>query len=403
GRMAHQPIMNIPSSTLGRNNNYSLLLFGSQMATGGAQQLLLDQGKWFAAKGYRVTAAFLYDKDGLHEQWQASVPFPLINLDCWGSGNALINFYRFVRGMIRLYKLMIRERFTLVEAFTHHANLIGIPCAWLARVPVRIASHHGRIENFPPWLERLHAWIINHGIATGMVAVSLQVQSLSIREERIQPDKIIVIANGINLSHVEQLEEYEQIKLRQQIGIKREDFLLLTVARLRTQKGHTYLLEAIPSIIECFPNTVFVFAGEGDLSAELKEKARSLGIQDAIRFLGNRTDVPKLLNIADGFVLPSLSEGLPLSLLEAMRAGLPVVATKLEGIEEIIRDGENGLLVEPADPKGLSQAIIRLLSNEELRKRLGSAGEALIKEQYTIDIMCKHYEQMFHEGLEVRG
>ena len=99
--------------------------------------------------------------------------------------------------------------------------------------------------------------------------------------------------------------------------------------------------------------------------------------------------------------MPSLWEGLPLALLEAMSAGLPIVATKVEGIEEIIQDGKNGRLVEPAEPMALSQAIIQLLSDEELRKRLGSAGEALVKENYTIDIMCERYEQLFHQGLEV--
>ena len=393
--------MNIPSVALDNSKKISLLFLGSQMTTGGAQRVLLDQANWFASRGYRVIAAFLYDKDDLYEQWQATTAFPLINLNSWGPGNRLKNVYRLLRGMLRLYRLMVREQFCAVETFTHHANLIGLPIAWVANVPLRIATHHGGAEGFPGWVIRVHQLVTNAGIATSLVAVSEHVRRQALTHERIRADRILVIPNGIDVNTGEKFSHHERRKLRLTLGIEPDDFLVLTVGRLQEPKGHVFLLEAIPAVLESFPNTVFAFAGEGQLREDLESKARSLDITAAVHFLGNRPDIPSLLGVSDCFVLPSIWEGLPIALLEAMAAGLPVVATKVGGIEEVVTDNRNGLLVEPANPMALSRAIIQLLSSEEHRKHLGSAGKALVNEKYTLDQMCLRYEQLFQSTPEV--
>jgi len=134
------------------------------------------------------------------------------------------------------------------------------------------------------------------------------------------------------------------------MGFQAADRLFVTVGRLATQKGHSYLLEAIARVVNEFPNAKFLFAGDGPLRAELETRVDALNIRNYVWFLGIRNDIPLLLSMCDGFILPSLWEGLPIALLEAMYAGLPVIATDVEGVDEIIKDGENGLLVPPADP-----------------------------------------------------
>ncbi len=378
----------------------SILFLGSQMTVAGAQHILLTQARWFHERGYQVVVAFFYDLDGLHKKWQEETPFKVINLDAWKKHGGFKNGFRLFLGLTRLYKLLRAGKFSIVETFTHHANILGLPLAWLAGVPGRIASHHGTVDDFPGWLEHIHRMIINYGVATHMVAVSEQVRQQAIKQERIHPDCITVITNGINIPSETGISQEVRDSCRQSINVKQEEFLFLTVGRLRKQKGHIYLLNALPEVLDSFPNTVFAFAGEGNLHEELVTRAKELNMMDAVRFLGIRSDIPALLQVADGFVLPSLWEGLPVALLEAMAAGLPVVGTRVEGVEDVITDSYNGLLVPPADSKALSEAIIRLLSNRELRSRLGNAGEILVKENYTIDKMCEQYAMLFRYSLE---
>ncbi len=137
----------------------------------------------------------------------------------------------------------------------------------------------------------------------------------------------------------------------QELGLHPDGLLVLSVGRLTEQKGHIYLLEAIPGIIEQFPSTVFAIAGDGPLRAELEARAERLGISKSVHFLGMRSDVPALLQMAHIFALPSLWEGLPIALLEAMAAGLPVVATRVEGVEESHRRRRERAAVAASRPR----------------------------------------------------
>src|ERR1700690_2060063 len=144
----------------------SILLVGTQMAVGGAQRVLLDQASWFEANGHRVTAVFFYDKLGLHGRWQAESGFPIYNLEAYNpNANSFRNFFLLLRGLFRYWILLRREHFDVVETFTPDSNLLGLPPAWLAGVPVRVATHHGMLKDVPRWREKTHTWIINHNIA----------------------------------------------------------------------------------------------------------------------------------------------------------------------------------------------------------------------------------------------
>ena len=381
----------------------SILFLGSQMATGGGQEILFSQASWFEAQGYRVMAAFFYDREDLYPQWQTRCEFPLLDLQSWKQGGGWRNLFRLMRGLVRLYRLIRKERFDIVETFTHHANLLGMPVAWLAGARGRVATHHGRVENFSPPLVYLHRQVINQGIATDLVVVSKQVQQVAIEQERIRPERITIITNGINTLPVTPLSEAEKVSLRQSLRVGTSDLLLLTVARLQPQKGHTYLLDAIPRILQAVPQALFVFAGDGPLCEELQAKAHALSVEHAVRFIGVYTEIPQLLQTADVFVLPSLWEGLPVAMLEAMLAGIPVVASQVEGVEEVIQNDENGLLVPPGDPEALSRALIQLLQDRSAQEKLGAAGKATVEKEYTAERMCRSYEELFTNRLSLTG
>ncbi len=354
----------------------SILLFGSQMAIGGAQRVLLDQARWFETRGHRVTAVFFYDKQGLHGVWQERFGIPILTMTRLRGSDLLSKVSALATGLIRLWTLLRRGHFDVIETFTYDSNLLALPLAWLAGVPVRIATHHGMIEGFPRWIERLHSWLVNIGLASVLVSVSNkaleQAANAGTRRERM-----IVIQNGIVPSHRDQT----QVSMaRGEIGLAAADIFLLSVGRLVYQKGHEFLVRAMPIVLGRYPQVKAVICGDGSLRNELDAQIRDLQLVDSVLLLGNRTDIDRFLSSADIFVLPSRWEGLPVSLLEAMGMGLPVVATRVEGVEEVVQDRVQGLLVAPEDPAALAAALIELVGQPALRDRMGLAARKRIEE-----------------------
>ncbi len=374
----------------------SILFLGTQMAVGGAQRVLLDQARWFHDAGYTVTAAFFYDKENLRARWQAQNPFPIVDLAAHrASDNRVVNALRLPGAFIRLWKLLRSRKIDVVETFTPHSNVLGIPVAWLAGVPVRIPTHHTKIEGASRWLDRLHGWLVNSRLTSRMVAVSERVRTLAIEDEGVRPERIHVILNGVALPQPETPPDVVRAQLARQFYIASDAPLIFTVGRLTVQKGHSYLLLAAPHILARFPKTQIAIAGDGHQHSALAAQIVELGLQDVVKLLGIRADIPDLLAAADLFVLPSLWEGLPLALLEAMGAGKPIVATRVEGVEDVLVDGQNGYLVPPADAEALAAATIRLLSDEESQRMFGKRAKALIEDEYTIENMSKQYENLF--------
>jgi len=368
-----------------------LLLLGSQMETGGAQRVLLNQADWFHQQGYAVTVAFLYDKEMLQTEWQKNAAFPIVNLHARRPGaGGLGNLFRLMSGIFRTWRLICSRNFDAIETFTHHSNLIGLPLAWLCGVPVRIATHHGRIHNFSKYLQKIHSWMINGGIATKLVAVTEPTQQAAI-DEGIQSTRIEVIHNGVQISDVSQ-----EIKdcIRTELAIPLDGKCLISVGRLATEKGHAVLIDAFSHVAAVFPLAHLVLAGGGALMDELKSTAQAGGFGDRIHFLGVRNNIPELLAASDLFILPSHSEGLPMALLEALAMGIPTVCTAVGGIPEVIRDGKTGRLVPPNDPVILAKVIAELLNDEYQCQKLSQAGKLLIMQNYSIGSMCRKYEQL---------
>lgn len=358
------------------------------MATGGAQKVLLDQASWFHAHGHKVTAAFFYDKEGLHQKWGAGLGFPLLDLKVVRAGkNVFEKIPGFIGGLFGLWKLLRCERFDVIETFTHDSNMLALPIAWLAGVPVRIATHHGIIDGFPRWREKIHAWMVNRGIANVLVAVSARTHQQALREG-VRDGRIVVILNGISPVSVETVGRLE---VRKEAGVGVDDLFLLSVGRLVYQKAHEVLVAAMPAVLKKFPNAKAGICGDGVLRPELEVQIQSLGLSDSVKLLGRWDSVAKFLASADVFVLPSRWEGLPIALLEAMSAGLPVVATNVEGVDEVILEGENGLLVPVENTGALADAILQLLADPQRLRRMGAAAKARVLELYTADRMCGQY------------
>lgn len=173
--------------------------------------------------------------------------------------------------------------------------------------------------------------------------------------------------------------------------------LVTTVAGLNNQKGHAYLIRAVPEVLRKAPRTRFLLVGDGHLRGGLEAMVASLGLSHAVMFAGNRDDVASILASTDLFVLPSLFEGMPMSVLEAMAAGCAVVATDVGGTQDVVVSGQTGLLVPPEDSGALAEAILELLSDEEKRQAFARNGRRRIELNFSAARMGERYSALLHE------
>ncbi len=217
---------------------------------------------------------------------------------------------------------------------------------------------------------------------------------ISMFGESIAP-KLLSIPNGTDTGKYDQTAGERDMNLHRE----RSSHLVVTVAGLNNQKGHEYLLRAIPSVIKEVPDAKFAFVGDGHLRSHLEELAANLGIANSVEFMGWRSDVSSILKVGDLFVLPSLFEGLPLSLIEAMAAWMPVVATDVDGTHDVVVEGVTGFLVPPKNPEALSQRIADLLGNEKMRTKFGKAGRERAEKYFSRERMSNEYSALYARTL----
>ncbi len=211
------------------------------------------------------------------------------------------------------------------------------------------------------------------------------------RWDRIPEGKLLQLPYGIRLAEVDCPLSKDQAKA----ALGWSGFCLGTIGRLEEQKGHGYLLEAVPAMAAAIPDLQVLLVGDGRLRQALERRCRELAVEERVHFLGTRRDLALLYRAMDVFVLPSLWEGLPLALLKAMAAGLPVVATRVSGVEEVIVEGVNGRLVPPGQPGELAQAIIELAARPDLWPRLGQAARETVAASYSLEAMVAQLQDLY--------
>lgn len=299
----------------------------------------------------------------------------------------------------RLPRLVREVRAERAAVFHAHLNnplacKDGLIAAALARVPAVIATAQLFVNlplgRFIYAQQRMVAAIIDR-----YIAVSREVGTQLGKTFRIPAAKISIVHNGILLPPY---DNAPKTALRTSLTGSKGQPIVLTVARLAEQKGHRYLLKAAVLV----PEAIFVLAGDGPERASLEAQTRELGLNGRVLFLGYRHDVSDLLASCDLFVLPSLFEGLPLSILEAMAANKPVVASAVGGNDEAIVHGETGLLVPPANPTALAAAIHTVLSNSDLARRLAATGKARVYEHFSAEAMVERTVHIYDQILGSR-
>lgn len=237
-------------------------------------------------------------------------------------------------------------------------------------------------------------------LADTVVAVSQDVRQGLTGYYGVAGANIIVIENAIDAQRIAaEVGSADRGALRQQLGFSPEVFLIGCVAVLRQQKGQLFLVDAMPAVLAAVPNARLVLIGDGEGRQEIEERVQALGLVDAVHFLGWRADATKLLAALDAFVLPSLYEGLPLALLEAMAAGLPIVATNVDGTRDAVENRVSGILIESMNAPALASAIVEVAGNPPLARALAQAALQRVRTMYDVLVMRRRYLELYEQLL----
>jgi len=280
------------------------------------------------------------------------------------------------------------QQIALVHSSELYSNIFFLPAAAMAAVPVRVGSRReiAAGKSVVQIAAQRGAYAFAHRVVANAQAVASR-----LRREGVASSRISVVPNGLDLSRFTPRPLPSTLRR------------VATVANLRPGKGHDTLIAAAPSILERFPDAHFDLVGDGTERESLEHLVHSRGLSAAFTFAGHAENVPERLAAADLFTLPSESEAFPNAVLEAMAAGLPIVASAVGGIREVVFPNRTGLLVPPRDPQALADAICRLMTNPQEARALAAGGRALVESQYSFDRMVASIEQLYDQELSRRA
>ncbi|MBN1627856.1 MAG: glycosyltransferase family 4 protein [Deltaproteobacteria bacterium] len=288
--------------------------------------------------------------------------------------------------LLRLYLLMNSERPDIIHIHSRRgADLWGGLAARLAKIPAIITR---RVDN----PESALAARFKYSMYRHVVTISEGIQKVLIAEG-LKPEKITLIHSAVDLDRYKTSGDMEWF--HREFGLSAENMAIGTVAQFIPRKGHRYIIESVPKILERFPGARFLFFGQGPLKNELQAFCRKTGIDNRVYFAGFRTDLEKILPCLDILLHPASMEGLGVSLLQAAASGVPIIGARTGGIPEVVNHGVNGYLIEPADTQAIVDSVVSLLQDPEKRRRLGMAGRQKVETSFSISTMVEAYLTLY--------
>lgn len=361
------------------------------LQTGGAERVVADLARGLDRTRFRPMVCCLNFKGRLAEELEAD-GIPVFALDKKPKLDPGVLF--------KLARLMRREKVDVVHTHLWTSSFWGRLAASIAGVPVVVVTEH----NLDLWRRAPHflsdrllgrwtdAWIF----------VSREVDAFYRARLPGREAAFHTVHNGVDLASLRSAPGLP-LRVKEKMGLPPGKRVVGVVGRLEARKGHRFFLEAMRTVLAAEPDTVGIVIGEGKEGPALAVQHESLGLGDGVRLVGYWASVAEALSVIDVFVLPSLMEGHPIALLEAMAAGKPVVATSVGGNGEAVADGVTGLLVAPGDAAALAAATLSLLRDPERAARMGQAGQAAVRERFSLEAAVRANEQIYLDCLQRQG
>jgi glycosyltransferase involved in cell wall biosynthesis len=315
-------------------------------------------------------------------------------------GNTVLNAFRPLI-LYRLVKVLKAENVGVIHCHRHKPTVYGAIAAKLAGVPVVLAHVHGLNRSKRPRRRLTNRFLFRkvNRILTAGEATRADVLRAN---PSLPPEKVLSVGNSIDWKRFAAVDVPR--RTRQNAGLPEEAFCFVTVGRLVPTKGCDLLIGAFEKVRRKLPSARLVFVGDGRLRHRLEKQAAAADAAGAVHFLGHRNDVAQLLAAMDCFVLASVAEGMPRSLLEAMAAGLPCVGTRVGSIPEILGQGSYGRLAEPADTDSLAEAMLASAAMpRQQRQRLADAAKRHVAENYCHEKVVRQLEQIYREECGIAG
>jgi len=375
------------------------------LGPGGAERLLFVNLSRLDRKSFDGLVCHLYDRALHWRQPILDLGYPVLSL-------GMKSIRDLPQGVARLARILRHERVDVVHTHLYGANLVGRIAAAMRGVPVISSLHNPDYEPaairdnaaLSPVKLRLLCWLDRASCRLArpeFVAVSQYVKRSAVQYLGIPESRTRVIYNPVDTDMFTRSADAgaRTTRLRADLELDPTVPVILCVARLDPQKGLRYLIEAMPALLREVPGVVLMFAGDGPPAARsaLVLLAEALQVGSQVRFLGVQADVRPYLELCDVFVLPSLYEGMGISLVEAMAMERACVATSTTAVPEVVTDGLSGFLVAPANPQALAAAITRLLQNPGLRARMGVEGRRIALERFDVSRNIGQLESVYSQ------
>jgi len=299
----------------------------------------------------------------------------------------------------RLARILREEAVQLLHTHMIHASYLGRRAARSAGVRAVISTVHVVERRWRPW----HYWAdrLTSHLVDVEVCVSEAVRRQTLRRAGLPPEKVRVILNGVDPARFR--GPFDRAATRRSLGVPENSKLLVSLGRLRWQKGHDVAVRALAILLRDDPGIRLAVVGDGPERSRLARLVERLGLRDAVRMTGTRRDVPDVLAAADCVLAPSRYEGFGLAVAEALAAGRPVVASRVDSLCELVEDGVSGLLVEPDDPAALAAGALRVLRDGSLAESLGRRGRERAARCFPLDAMLRAHEALYEELLRSKG
>jgi len=357
------------------NSKIKIMQIMPNFGLGGAEIMVENLSKELTRDGYDVCIVSLYD---FHSAITERLEENYIRLLYLGKKKGFD-----IRMIFKLYKLFKKEKPDIIH--THrYAILYAAIAAIFAKVPVKIHTIHNIACKEVGFIKRKINYFFYQYFKVIPVSISPEVKKSVVKEYRLPDEQVMMIHNGIDFREITPKEEY---------GIEKGMIRIIHIGRFSEQKNHIGLIESFKIVHDSVPSTILKLIGAGDLEKIIKDKIKELELEDSIELLGLKSNVYPYLNESDIFVLASFWEGMPISLIEAMATGLPIVATAVGGVQDMIDDGKTGLLVD-VNTDQISAALHKLIEDGNLRMKLGNAArDASVR--YSSQEMAKEYESLY--------
>lgn len=315
-----------------------------------------------------------------------------------------IAYLRDIGAVFRLVKYFKQTGADLVHAQLELADTLGNFASKLAGLPSVSTLHtmDSQSMSLKTWArETVELWSLRL-FCDRVISVAEEARKFHLKTSGAPEKQNITIYNGIDLSRFTHLDGVRDA-LRRELSIPLDAEVLTTLAVLRELKGIQFMIQSMPAVLSARPNAYYLVVGDGSHRAVLVEEARRAGVENRVVFAGMRSDVPHILAASDIFVLPTLTEALPTVLAEAMACRLPIVASAVGGIPEMVTDGENGRLVQPARPDELFHACVELLSNPALRQRMSQRGWEIVNEKFNVEGQVEQLKDLYRSLINQYG